>query len=127
MPETKSQNASRPGRHHLGILGEIKSVHPGEIIGIGRIHQCKEASTIRRVNAINCLNPAINDKEVGWFLEVVMQYQDWERIGAELKEILPNEKDECRVAANRQKIMPSEPAILDQIAKALRDDILFGS
>src|SRR5579863_10013373 len=37
-----SQNASRPGRHqnrnrgrdHLGILGEIKSVHPGEIIGI---------------------------------------------------------------------------------------------
>src|SRR6266852_5777743 len=36
------QNASRPGRHqnrnggrdHLGILGEIKSVHPGEIIGI---------------------------------------------------------------------------------------------
>ena len=42
MPETDSQNASRPGRHqigrvgrdHLGILGEIKSVHPGEIIGI---------------------------------------------------------------------------------------------
>jgi len=38
-----SQNASRPGRHHrnggrdhLGILGEIKSVHPGEIIGISR-------------------------------------------------------------------------------------------
>src|SRR5262245_40385259 len=38
----KSQNASRPratsnrngGRDHLGILGEIKSVHPGEIIGI---------------------------------------------------------------------------------------------
>ena len=38
------QNASRPGRHqnrnggrdHLGILGEIKSVHPGEIIGIRR-------------------------------------------------------------------------------------------
>ena len=37
-----SQIASRPGRHqnrnggrdHLGILGEIKSVHPGEIIGI---------------------------------------------------------------------------------------------
>jgi hypothetical protein len=37
-----SQNASRPGRHqnrnggrdHLGILGEIKSVHPGEIVGI---------------------------------------------------------------------------------------------
>ncbi|MGY4485525.1 hypothetical protein ACVWWR_004716 [Bradyrhizobium sp. LM3.2] len=37
-----SQNASRPERHqigkggrdHLGILGEIKSVHPGEIIGI---------------------------------------------------------------------------------------------
>ena len=39
-----SQNASRPGRHHrnggrdhLGMLGEIKSVHPGEIIGISRL------------------------------------------------------------------------------------------
>jgi hypothetical protein len=44
MPEPDSQNASRPGRHqnrnrgrdHLGMLGEIKSVHPGEIIGIRR-------------------------------------------------------------------------------------------
>jgi len=42
MPEPDSQNASRPrarsnrngGRDHLGILGEIKSVDPGEIIGI---------------------------------------------------------------------------------------------
>jgi hypothetical protein len=25
------------GRDHLGILGEIKSVHPGEIIGISRL------------------------------------------------------------------------------------------
>ncbi|MHC6158163.1 hypothetical protein ACVSQB_41320, partial [Bradyrhizobium elkanii] len=25
------------GRDHLGILGEIKSVHPGEIIGIRRL------------------------------------------------------------------------------------------
>lgn len=29
-----SQNASRPGRHQIGMVGEIKSVHPGEIIGI---------------------------------------------------------------------------------------------
>jgi hypothetical protein len=29
----RHQNRNR-GRDHLGILGEIKSVHPGEIIGI---------------------------------------------------------------------------------------------
>jgi hypothetical protein len=42
MPETKLPERLAPGRHqnrnggrdHLGILGEIKSVHPGEIIGI---------------------------------------------------------------------------------------------
>src|SRR5579863_8074259 len=52
-----SQNASRPGRHqnrhggrdHLGILGEIKSVHPGEIIGIS-ICRC-ESLVFRRFSA----------------------------------------------------------------------------
>jgi hypothetical protein len=42
MPEIDSQNASRPGRHQIGMvgeiisesLGEIKSEYPGEIIGI---------------------------------------------------------------------------------------------
>ncbi|MGY4406875.1 hypothetical protein [Bradyrhizobium sp. USDA 3315] len=42
MPETKQPERLAPratsnrngGRDHLGILGEIKSVHPGEIIGI---------------------------------------------------------------------------------------------
>ncbi|WP_206601529.1 hypothetical protein, partial [Bradyrhizobium brasilense] len=41
-PETKQPERLAPratsnrngGRDHLGILGEIKSVHPGEIIGI---------------------------------------------------------------------------------------------
>src|SRR6266849_3904476 len=43
MPETTQPERLAPratsnrngGRDHLGILGEIKSVHPGEIIGIG--------------------------------------------------------------------------------------------
>jgi hypothetical protein len=42
MPETTQPERLAPratsnrngGRDHLGILGEIKSVHPGEIIGI---------------------------------------------------------------------------------------------
>jgi hypothetical protein len=42
MPETKQPERLTPratsnrngGRDHLGILGEIKSVHPGEIVGI---------------------------------------------------------------------------------------------
>ena len=42
MPETRQPERLVPratsnrngGRDHLGILGEIKSVHPGEIIGI---------------------------------------------------------------------------------------------
>ena len=44
MPETRQPERLAPratsnrngGRDHLGILGEIKSVHPGEIIGIHR-------------------------------------------------------------------------------------------
>jgi hypothetical protein len=46
-----SQNASRPGRHqigmwrdHLGILGEIKSEYPGEIIGIRIATECPTAT-----------------------------------------------------------------------------------
>jgi hypothetical protein len=42
MPKTRQPERLAPratsnrngGRDHLGILGEIKSVHPGEIIGI---------------------------------------------------------------------------------------------
>src|SRR6202035_4968048 len=42
MPETRQPERLAPratsnrngGRDHLGILGEIKSVHPGEIVGI---------------------------------------------------------------------------------------------
>jgi hypothetical protein len=45
MPETRQPERLAPratsnrngGRDHLGILGEIKSVHPGEIIGISTI------------------------------------------------------------------------------------------
>jgi hypothetical protein len=44
MPEIKQPERLPPratsnrkgGRDHLGILGEIKSVHPGEIVGISR-------------------------------------------------------------------------------------------
>jgi hypothetical protein len=51
MPETKKPERLVPratsnrngGRDHLGILGEIKSVHPGEIIGIRRL-----LTTLRR-------------------------------------------------------------------------------
>jgi hypothetical protein len=47
MPETKQPERLAPratsnrkgGRDHLGILGEIKSVHPGEIIGIRTIER----------------------------------------------------------------------------------------
>ena len=43
MPETRQPERLPPratsnrngGRDHLGILGEIKSEHPGEIVGIG--------------------------------------------------------------------------------------------
>ena len=43
MPEIRQPERLAPratsnrngGRDHLGILGEIKSVHPGEIVGIG--------------------------------------------------------------------------------------------
>src|SRR6266478_9834046 len=42
MPKTRQSERLAPratsnrngGRDHLGILGEIKSVHPGEIVGI---------------------------------------------------------------------------------------------
>jgi hypothetical protein len=45
MPETRQPERLAPratsnrngGRDHLGILGEIKSVHPGEIIGISTL------------------------------------------------------------------------------------------
>jgi hypothetical protein len=47
MPETRQPERLAPratsnrngGRDHLGILGEIKSVHPGEIIGISKVHR----------------------------------------------------------------------------------------
>jgi hypothetical protein len=47
VPETRQPERLAPratsnrngGRDHLGILGEIKSVHPGEIIGIRRSRQ----------------------------------------------------------------------------------------
>src|SRR5713226_6984904 len=45
MPETRQPERLAPratsnrkgGRDHLGILGEIKSVHPGEIVGIRKV------------------------------------------------------------------------------------------
>ena len=54
MPETKQPERLAPratsnrngGRDHLGILGEIKSVHPGEIIGIRMLDHIK-ASKLR--------------------------------------------------------------------------------
>ena len=54
MPETRQPERLAPratsnrngGRDHLGILGEIKSVHPGEIVGIGSTsHLCHEATS----------------------------------------------------------------------------------
>src|SRR3984885_2004426 len=52
MPETRQPERLPPratsnrngGRDHLGILGEIKSVHPGEIIGI-RKRQLQTSAT----------------------------------------------------------------------------------
>src|ERR1700730_16467699 len=46
MPENRRPERLAPratsnrkcGRDHLGILGEIKSVHPGEIVGISNLH-----------------------------------------------------------------------------------------
>jgi len=46
MPETRQPERLAPratsnrngGRDHLGILGEIKSVHPGEIVGISTVY-----------------------------------------------------------------------------------------
>src|SRR5271155_2363065 len=65
-----SQNASRPGRHqnrhggrdHLGILGEIKSVHPGEIIGISspmhtRIMIRAKGNPLTKLQALGLLTP----------------------------------------------------------------------
>jgi len=55
MPETRQPERLAPratsnrngGRDHLGILGEIKSVHPGEIVGIGNLlNQPEEQSKI---------------------------------------------------------------------------------
>jgi hypothetical protein len=53
MPETRQPERLAPratsnrngGRDHLGILGEIKSVHPGEIIGIGN-HPARDARAL---------------------------------------------------------------------------------
>jgi len=50
MPETRQPERLAPratsnrngGRDHLGILGEIKSVHPGEIVGIRTRLPCVE-------------------------------------------------------------------------------------
>src|ERR1700724_2192261 len=55
MPETRPPERLAPratsnrngGRDHLGILGEIKSVHPGDIIGISK---AAEISRLQREN-----------------------------------------------------------------------------
>ncbi|MGX1350554.1 hypothetical protein AB7M49_004130 [Bradyrhizobium elkanii] len=60
MPETKQPERLAPratsnrngGRDHLGILGEIKSVHPGEIIGIRRL-------AIYLTSGYSSLNPGL--------------------------------------------------------------------
>jgi hypothetical protein len=52
MPETRQPERLAPratsnrngGRDHLGILGEIKSVHPGEIVGIGTMWISRKVS-----------------------------------------------------------------------------------
>jgi len=52
MPETRQPERLAPwatptrkgGRDHLGILGEIKSAHPGEIVGISRELECPTKS-----------------------------------------------------------------------------------
>jgi hypothetical protein len=57
MPETKQPERLAPratsnrngGRDHLGILGEIKSVHPGEIIGIRTPAMARQPPAVRRV------------------------------------------------------------------------------
>jgi hypothetical protein len=55
MPETNKPERLTPratsnrygGRDHLGMLGEIKSVHPGDIIGIRKLDSCLEPSVFR--------------------------------------------------------------------------------
>src|SRR6202040_1485426 len=55
MPETRQPERLAPratsnrngGRDHLGIPGEIKSVHPGEIVGISS-NACRAAETRRQ-------------------------------------------------------------------------------
>src|ERR1700730_13726979 len=68
MPETRQPERLAPratsnrngGRDHLGILGEIKSVHPGEIVGISttyfRLHKESESDpNVERKKAARAL------------------------------------------------------------------------
>jgi hypothetical protein len=72
MPETKLPERLAPGRHqnrnggrdHLGILGEIKSVHPGEIIGI-RIISSTNASRMRTDHSTFPLEGTITAAGIG--------------------------------------------------------------
>jgi hypothetical protein len=68
MPEIKQPERLPPratsnrngGRDHLGILGEIKSVHPGEIVGISK--KSKGGTSASR-NA-RMVHPACNSNRV---------------------------------------------------------------
>jgi hypothetical protein len=64
MPETRQPERLAPratsnrngGRDHLGNLGEIKSVHPGEIIGIrSQIHKRAGQWAAPIVSLMTCL------------------------------------------------------------------------
>jgi hypothetical protein len=77
------QNASRPGRHqnrnggrdHLGILGEIKSVHPGEIIGIRRLRRSSGnlTSKLPHPGTASCLIMRMRSVIAGRLLELPPQ------------------------------------------------------
>jgi len=70
MPETRQPERLAPratsnrngGRDHLGILGEIKSVHPGEIIGIRKRFDCYPEGSIifAQLGVLNNLDAALS-------------------------------------------------------------------
>ena len=63
MPEIRLPERLAPGRHqnrnggrdHLGILGEIKSVHPGEIIGIRTLDRLPPGYLYFRFPGLRCI------------------------------------------------------------------------
>jgi len=74
MPETKQPERLAPratsnrkgGRDHLGILGDIKSVHPGEIIGIRRLAARANAGYVSGLYDVEGMTPYVNNGTALW-------------------------------------------------------------